>query len=240
MSLSEFTPKQNFKTVAAMVYAFKFAADFHKLQRRKSDGSSYIVHPLGVANRLIGAGCKNLDMVIAAIFHDLIEDTDCTEKDIEEGFGKEVLGLVLEVTDDKSLDKITRKKGQVSHCVEISKKAQQIKLADKLDNLSDLVKDPPKGWSVERCQGYFVWAKTIVDKIGHANEELNEQLQKLFKGTFTREEFRQGFVEPGSMGHKAGECCFNETVTYPCIPKDISMEEALENYYKLLKESNEK
>ena len=49
----------------------------------------------------------------AALLHDTIEDTSTCEGEIEQLFGEEVRGIVMEVTDDKSLAKWERKKYQV-------------------------------------------------------------------------------------------------------------------------------
>lgn len=54
-------------------------------------------------------------MMKAAILHDTVEDTDTTFEEIERIFGTEVMNLVKEVTDDKSLPKQERKRLQVEH-----------------------------------------------------------------------------------------------------------------------------
>lgn len=72
--------------------AYKFAADYHKGQVRKS-GEEYITHPLDVATI---ATTLKLDIysIIAAILHDTVEDTECTLQNIENTFGAEVGMLV--------------------------------------------------------------------------------------------------------------------------------------------------
>lgn len=64
--------------------------------------------------------------------------------------------LVADVSDDKSLPKEERKRRQVEHATHISTAAQQIKIADKLCNLREILSNPPTGWSVCRvCGGSF-------------------------------------------------------------------------------------
>ena len=87
-STCEFTHKLN--------KAVEFCIKYHSNQFRKS-GEPYAVHPLLVAT-LVGFLNKNEDMVIAALLHDVIEDTDCEELELENEFGKEVLNLVLGLT----------------------------------------------------------------------------------------------------------------------------------------------
>ncbi len=54
------------------------------------------------------------NVIKAALLHDTVEDTDTTFEEIELHFGEKVKNVVKEVTDDKSLPKLVRKKLQVS------------------------------------------------------------------------------------------------------------------------------
>ena len=66
--------------------AFQFANTAHMGIRRKS-GEPYIIHPIAVAKIVvseIGLGTKS---VLAAILHDVVEDTEYTLHDIENMFG---------------------------------------------------------------------------------------------------------------------------------------------------------
>ena len=60
--------------------------------------------------------------------------------------------IVNEVTDDKSLPKLERKRLQIEHAPHISQKAKLVKLADKLYNLRDLKRATAEGWSQDRVQ----------------------------------------------------------------------------------------
>lgn len=94
-------------------------------------------------------------VILAAILHDTVEDTDTTFVEIEKEFGYKVTQVVREVTDDKTLSKAKRKQLQIEHAPNISREAKLVKLADKLYNLRDLKKDIPTGWTNERVQEYF-------------------------------------------------------------------------------------
>jgi (p)ppGpp synthase/HD superfamily hydrolase len=61
-----------------------------------------------------------------------LEDTNATPEEIKQEFGEQVLSVVQEVSDDKSLGKAERKRHQVEHSPHISKEAKTVKLADKL------------------------------------------------------------------------------------------------------------
>lgn len=111
---------------------------------------------LGVANILIQEGNVFEPIVIlAAILHDTVEDTDTTFAEIEKEFGHRVCQVVREVTDDKTLPKAERKRLQIEHAPNISREAKLVKLADKLYNLRDLEKSVPIGWTSERVKEYF-------------------------------------------------------------------------------------
>lgn len=83
----------------------------------------------------------------AALLHDTVEDTDTTLDELELHFGAQVRRLVEEVTDDKTLPKLERKRLQVEHAPHSSPGAKLVKLADKLYNLRDLNRCTPEGRS---------------------------------------------------------------------------------------------
>ena len=96
------------------------------------------------------------------MLHDTIEDTETTADELRALFGDQVASVVLEVTDDKSLDKAQRKQLQIEHAAHCSPQAKLVKLADKICNLRDLLTSPPADWSAERKQAYFDWAAAVV------------------------------------------------------------------------------
>ena len=98
-----------------LVAATDFAARKHKDQRRKdADKTPYINHPIGVAQILSKEGSvTDVDVLIGALLHDTVEDTECSFEEIENEFGPRVKSIVAEVTDDKNLEKMERKRLQV-------------------------------------------------------------------------------------------------------------------------------
>ena len=151
-------------SATAIVKAAQFAAEKHKNQRRKdADASPYINHPLALASVLaVEGGIENPDVICAALLHDTIEDTKTTTEELTAIFGDKVTGIVLEVTDDKNLDKHVRKEEQVRHAPHISPEAKLVKLADKICNLRDILASPPADWSADRKREYFDWAARVV------------------------------------------------------------------------------
>jgi len=149
----------------ALISAIAFAADKHRDQRRTdTEKLPYINHPIALANLLANeAGIDDQRVLLAAILHDTIEDTDTTEQALVRHFGKDVANIVTEVADDKTLPKAERKRLQIEQASQLSRRARLVKLADTICNLRDIAASPPANWSVERKQAYFDWARVVVD-----------------------------------------------------------------------------
>ena len=168
----------------AFVKAVAFAAEKHRTQRRKdADASPYINHPISLANVLANeGGITDAAILCAAVLHDTIEDTQTTPAELEQVFGKEITSIVLDVTDDKSLDKASRKQKQIEHAPHISREAKLVKLADKISNLRDILSSPPADWPAERKKAYFDWASKVVDGVRGVHPEL----EAVFDGLCSR------------------------------------------------------
>lgn len=166
-----------------LITALAFAADKHRNQRRKdADASPYINHPIALANLLLNeAGVEDQRVLVAAILHDTIEDTDTTEQELVKHFGKDIADIVLEVTDDKALPKAERKRLQIEHAAHISRRAKLVKLADKICNLRDITASPPADWSPQRKLEYFDWAKSVVDRLRGVHPGLEHLFDKAYE-----------------------------------------------------------
>ena len=166
---------------SGILKAAHFAADKHRDQRRKGrEHSPYINHPIAVAEILTSiGGVTDLISIQAALLHDTVEDTKTTPENLAEQFGDEVMRLVMEVTDDKGLDKAKRKRLQIEHTSHLSAKAKEIKMADKIANVTDIMRVPPENWDDARCLEYFDWAENVVAGCRDANDELADQFDEL-------------------------------------------------------------
>ncbi len=169
--------------LAGLLQAISFSAKKHRDQRRKGgDAEPYINHPLEVANLLAGVGnVTDHEILMAAVLHDTIEDTETTADELTELFGENVCSMVLEVTDDKSLAKHVRKLKQIEHAPHLSDGAKQVKLCDKISNVSDVLNNPPADWSAERRSEYVNWARKVVDGLRGTNHELEKHFDLLIK-----------------------------------------------------------
>jgi guanosine-3',5'-bis(diphosphate) 3'-pyrophosphohydrolase len=164
-----------------LIEAVSFAAKKHSTQKRKgADEQPYINHPLEVLNILVNIGkIEDYNVLIAAVLHDTIEDTETTKEEITKLFGATVCGYVLEVTDDKSLAKAERKQLQIEHAPHLTNGAKYIKLADKISNISDVTKNPPDGWSNERRLEYIEWGEKVIAGLRGVNENLENHFDEL-------------------------------------------------------------
>lgn len=159
---------------ARLLHALAFAARKHRDQRRKdADASPYINHPIAVAHVLATEGAvHDVEVLVAAVLHDTVEDTQTTFAELEAEFGQSVVGLVRELTDDKALPKERRKRLQVEHAAAASPDAKQIKLADKICNVRDVTETPPADWPPARRVAYLDWASEVVAACRGANPAL--------------------------------------------------------------------
>jgi GTP diphosphokinase / guanosine-3',5'-bis(diphosphate) 3'-diphosphatase len=171
------------ESIGLILKALRFSAEKHTDQRRKDAKSSpYINHPIQVTETLwtIG-GVRDATLLLASILHDTIEDTETSPDEIKAEFGEDVLALVLEVTDDKSLPKQVRKQLQVETAPHKTHNAKLLKLADKICNVRDITASPPLDWSLERRQEYLLWTETVVAGLRGVNEKLESYYDDLLR-----------------------------------------------------------
>lgn len=167
-----------------------FAAEKHSSQKRKGVAEEpYLNHLIEVAE-LLSLACaeSDPDLIAAAFLHDTLEDTKTTRQELIETFGSDITGLVCEVTDDKSLPKVDRKRLQIEHAPHLTERAQLLKIADKISNLRAILLSPPANWDLARKQEYAAWAKLVVDACIVPNSFLRTEFERTLARV--RETFR--------------------------------------------------
>ncbi len=128
--------------IESVFHAYEFGAKHHEGQFRKS-GEAYICHPLAVA---ISLAEMRMDVhgIMAAILHDVVEDTDVTKEQVAELFGDDVAELVDGVTKLTQINGRTRAEAQAENvrkmCLAMAKDLRviMVKLADRLHNMQTL------------------------------------------------------------------------------------------------------
>lgn len=163
--------------------ALSFAARKHRDQRRKgSSASPYVNHVIDVVTILTAeGGVSDEAMLVAAIMHDTVEDTDTTFDELAAAFGQAVSALVREMTDDKALPKLERKQFQVTHAPDASAEAKQIKIADKIANVRDVATNPAAGWSLDRRREYLDWSERVVAGCRGVNARLDQAFDETLR-----------------------------------------------------------
>ena len=165
-----------------LLKALQFSALKHRNQRRKDiDASPYINHPISLASILCNeAHVTDIEVVCGALLHDTVEDTETRSEELENEFGQAIKNIVMDVTDDKLLEKHERKQAQIDHAAHISDKAKLVKLADKISNLRDVSINSPPDWSLERRQEYFDWAKKVIDQVRGVTPNLENIFDQVY------------------------------------------------------------
>jgi guanosine-3',5'-bis(diphosphate) 3'-pyrophosphohydrolase len=176
------------KDLALLFRALAFAAHKHRDQRRKdAQASPYINHPIALADVLVNeGGVRDVEVLCAALLHDTIEDTETRPSELAQHFGPAIAAIVLEVTDNKMLKRVTRKKMQVEHAARVSGQARLVKLADKICNLRDVIASPPANWDLKRRREYFDWAKQVIDRLRGEPGEPQRALEAAFDAAYAR------------------------------------------------------
>lgn len=117
--------------------AMAFAEEKHKNQKRKITKEPYINHIYQVKEILENITTDQIT-IVAGILHDTLEDTDTTNKEIFDLFGKKVLDIVLSETENKTLPYIERKQEKIDELAISPIESKIVKCADMLSNITDM------------------------------------------------------------------------------------------------------
>lgn len=154
--------------------ALAFAARAHANQRRKGAAQEpYINHLIEVADFVREAtGGADEDALLAALLHDVVEDTPVTLDDLAARFGAEVARVVDENSDDMRLSKEDRRRARIAAGAHKSPRGRLVKLADLMSNLRAVAKSPPAGWGCDRQLGYLDSCRRLADAMRGPNPVL--------------------------------------------------------------------
>ena len=164
------------------------AATAHENQQRKAEKQWYIVHPFSVFEK-VREVTDDRNVQKAALLHDTVEDTEMTIDDIEQKYGPEVACMVWGVTkDDNYPDWYTRNNAYLQRLeYEAMEGSVIVALADKIDNLTDMVNNHQKYgeqfWQHFNAQPLDqLWWYTSVLQVGKKRLPgcpLNQELEQL-------------------------------------------------------------
>ncbi|MCB1179188.1 MAG: bifunctional (p)ppGpp synthetase/guanosine-3',5'-bis(diphosphate) 3'-pyrophosphohydrolase [Leptospiraceae bacterium] len=176
--------------------AVDYAHSAHKGQFRKGTKIPYIIHPLNVFETLHRLDFS-LNIQIAGLFHDLIEDTKITAEDITKDFNEEITGLVISTSEKREAGVSEKKtwKQRKLHTIEFLSSNNNlgtiaISISDKLDNGKSLLLDKniigEKVW--ERFNAPYEnqkWYYSELNRIFNEKSEMDTRIK------FLSEEFNK-------------------------------------------------
>jgi (p)ppGpp synthase/HD superfamily hydrolase len=153
-----------------------FAAQRHADQRRKGTRHEPYINHLAEVAELLSEATEGDDppLVAAGFLHDTIEDTETGLEELRTLFGADVASLVMEVTDDKSLPKMERKRLQIVMAPKKSPRAKLLKIADATSNVRTLAVSPPVDWDTDRLLQYILWAEQVIGHCRGSNSKLDQ------------------------------------------------------------------
>jgi guanosine-3',5'-bis(diphosphate) 3'-pyrophosphohydrolase len=141
-----------------LLAALDFAAERHSAQRRKGpDAAPYVNHLIEVATLLANvAQVDDVEVLMAGVLHDVLEDTPTTSDEVSARFGARVCKFVQALSDDKSLPRKRRRAIALEELPQMESLVRVIKLADLTSNIKLL----PPNWSDERKLEYLEWSES--------------------------------------------------------------------------------
>lgn len=164
-------------------HALDYAKRVHWNQTR-GNGDPYLLHLMRVSTTVLQFCPQNFaalrdKMGVVALLHDSIEDAQENKLDpqvvaqvIQTEYGDFVLSVVKELTQDGSLPKKERREKMIEHCRSMSQQAQVVKLADRLDNVSEM-----KGMSTKFIERYLDETPRMLESMNGACPELEAKIQ---------------------------------------------------------------
>lgn len=149
--------------------AMSYCVMWHGRQVRKYSQLPYSVHPIEVM-QIVATVIDDEDTLIAALLHDILEDTDVREDTIEELFGPRVLELVEWLTDVSKPEDGNRAERKAIDREELSRApadVQTIKYADIISNMSNV-------WEHELsfAREYLEEKRLLLEAMTRGNSEL--------------------------------------------------------------------
>lgn len=157
-----------------LIVALNMAAKAHAEQRRKYDQSPYLNHLAEVLSLLVKFGHDDEDLLISALLHDAIEDTNISYDELNQAFGNQVAETVLSLSDNKRLSLQERRLEQLNKAKSGSQNHRLVRLSDAISNASSI----PLTWTLERAKESLEHLRKMADVCGNACPNLYQILME--------------------------------------------------------------
>jgi (p)ppGpp synthase/HD superfamily hydrolase len=194
---------ESYKAVNKLTSFLPIAGDFalyahaQLLQRRKYDGSPYIVHPVRVWLLLKEYNITDPDILDAALLHDVFEDCDVPGKLIANMFGKnteQLVGWLTDISCPEDGNRNVRKQIDREFIAKAPQEAKTIKVADLIDNTQSIVTE-----NINFAKIYIPEKKLLLDVLKEADDRL---LNRAWQCIEKAEEVLKGQLDPEDF-----DCC---------------------------------
>lgn len=171
--------------MSLILKAAALARKAHEGQKRKYGGFPYIIHPARVAGRVGILPDAKDEMVAAAYLHDVLEDTAVTLQELENAFGRQVAYYVNWMTNaskERDLPRAERKRMDRERLREAPFQVKQIKLLDRIDNLSEMSNAPTEFVKLYVEESLLLAEELVVAGLEELVGELRTVVSRLKEG----------------------------------------------------------
>lgn len=163
------------------IKAIDTARRAHAFQLRKYTNEPYLVHPFAVAG-LVASVTSDENMIISAILHDVVEDSDITIQEIDNSFGYQVATMVSGLTDVSEAgygNRAARKKIDRQHIAIQRAGVKTIKLADLIDNTKTIL-----AFDLEFAKVYMEEKRLLLEHLTEGDPKLFDIAEAQIKNYF--------------------------------------------------------
>ena len=171
------------RSQGAIDHAYLFAKEVHKGEKRKyteegKDADDYITHPIAVA-KLVATVTNDVNVIIAAILHDVIENTNVTDSTLNNIFDFMICSLVNGMTEFSCLadgNREFRKSLDRRYLSRTIAQVQTIKVADLIVNSKSIIK-----YDSDFAVTYINEMKLLLEVLTKADKLLMNQANKIIE-----------------------------------------------------------
>ena len=162
-----------------MTESYKLALEFAKVKhkgQKRIGGDDYITHPIAVSEIVKSQGFDE-DYQIAALFHDLLEDTDATEEEILKYGNQKILEAVVLLTKKKGYDM-----AEYINALKENPIAFAVKAADRLHNLNCAIitdEEFKRKYILETVDFYLDFSVDILNAVKRLAKSLKTPMAEL-------------------------------------------------------------
>lgn len=179
----------------SVIEAYEFAEKKHKGQYRKASKLEYVTHPKYVA-RVVEQLTNDETLIITALLHDTLEDTDTTFEELEESFGKGVANLVDELTNKKEERGSMKKRHYMLQKMStMSDEALIVKLSDRFHNVLFLEKDQDDLDDLKFVKYYYKNTRFILNNLKSERLDNHKNLNEIHNALIKRIEAVLDFLQ---------------------------------------------